>query len=478
MEYSQILKDLRRESGSVKNRIQSIIFDSKYVAQFSEFPLVANERCGLWYVEPKNTAGSVYFKSTDGHTGQWKFSMRRLNFHLLDLFQNTPTVILVDSTRKGKLMPDALSKTVPMWCAVLNYIMFEDEKPDKWTDLATENWLSTPREMVSESEHSTMIRLVPSHAREVKKLALISKQGLIERLGCKKPILPSWVYPGKKSQRVVTSEDHFSICCLTASYKSNSGTDVPGWNFSQPYVQGAADDHELWASSDICEGKLDHNLLWNDIYYEPAEELRVIDTITGDICSWISEGDFLTRISRIYEKSKREPEESSLDVTSLQNTGIMIGAITKHISVSEITKTNRCIKHIVMLSEKWTITQAPGKAPEKCTSLIQSFKVESSKKGSKKLREILPQIMQNIKSVDPLHQTLILCDTGKDLSAGVALTLLARFFDTNWVPVTPQPHVNKDTIKQHLCHVSDYRQVNPSRNTLQSINTFLMSNGH
>ena len=31
-----------------------------------------------------------------------------------------PRLILVDSTRAGKRLPDALSKTVPIWCAVIN----------------------------------------------------------------------------------------------------------------------------------------------------------------------------------------------------------------------------------------------------------------------------------------------------------------------------------------------------------------------
>ena len=32
--------------------------------------------------------------------------------------------IIVDSTRRGKSMPDALSKTVPIWCAVINRLLF------------------------------------------------------------------------------------------------------------------------------------------------------------------------------------------------------------------------------------------------------------------------------------------------------------------------------------------------------------------
>ena len=32
--------------------------------------------------------------------------------------------IIVDSTRRGKSMPDALAKTVPIWCAVMNRLLF------------------------------------------------------------------------------------------------------------------------------------------------------------------------------------------------------------------------------------------------------------------------------------------------------------------------------------------------------------------
>lgn len=472
MEYSQILKDLRRETGSVKNRIQSIIFDSKYVAQFSDFPIVTNERCGLWYVEPKSSIGSVYFKSTDGHTGQWKFSMRRLNFHMLDMFRQLNCLVLVDSTRKGKIMPDALLKTVPIWCAVLNYIMFEGEDipGGEWASLAENNWLCTPREMVSGSEHSTIVKLIPEHAREVKKLGLISKIELINRLGSQKPIIPHWIYPSKKSQVVETSETHFSICCLTASVKSSSGTDVPGWNFLQPYVQGAADDHELWASLDICSGLLDHDLLWNEIYYEPSEELRVIDMATGDISPWLSEEELLSRIEKIYQNLKVNAEESSIDASRLRDTGIYIGSITKNLAYSEVVGLASSIKHIIVLSPEFSVIDVPKESPIK----ISTFKVESSKKGSKKLREILPSIIESIPNVGSQEKVVVLCDSGKDLSVGVALCLLTKNFGTLWVPTKFPPHINKDIIKQHLCVVLDCRQVNPSRNTLQSVNTYLM----
>lgn len=67
--------------------------------------------------------------------------------------------MLVDSTRKGKLIPDALLKTVPIWCAVLNYVMFEGQET-KW-DAQKDCWLRTPREMVLESEHCVIVERIP-----------------------------------------------------------------------------------------------------------------------------------------------------------------------------------------------------------------------------------------------------------------------------------------------------------------------------
>ncbi|KAH6636941.1 initiator tRNA phosphoribosyl transferase-domain-containing protein [Chaetomium tenue] len=102
--FSHILGDLKR-SNFITNRLASISQDAAFVEKVADalkLPLVANERCGSWYIDPARKAGSAYFKSTDGHTGQWKFSSRRLNLHLLELIGENNGCIIVDSTRRGK----------------------------------------------------------------------------------------------------------------------------------------------------------------------------------------------------------------------------------------------------------------------------------------------------------------------------------------------------------------------------------------
>lgn len=86
--FSKILGDLKRSNLSITNRLKSIKQDAAFVervARFYGLPLVANERCGSWYIDPDLKKASAYFKSTDGHTGQWSFSTRRLNLHLLEV---------------------------------------------------------------------------------------------------------------------------------------------------------------------------------------------------------------------------------------------------------------------------------------------------------------------------------------------------------------------------------------------------------
>ena len=86
--FSKTLSSLKRSTLSITNRLASIHNDSifvQHVAETFKRPLIANERCGSWYIPPELKAGSAYFKSTDGHQGQWSFSTRRLNLQILGI---------------------------------------------------------------------------------------------------------------------------------------------------------------------------------------------------------------------------------------------------------------------------------------------------------------------------------------------------------------------------------------------------------
>ncbi len=85
---SQILSLLNTSTLSVHNRLLSIEKDAQFVQQLASrlrLPLIANERCGSWYISPEQKTASAYFKSTDGHFDKWAFSKRRLNLHVLHI---------------------------------------------------------------------------------------------------------------------------------------------------------------------------------------------------------------------------------------------------------------------------------------------------------------------------------------------------------------------------------------------------------
>lgn len=57
-------------------------------------------------------------------------------------------------------MPDALSKTIPIWCAVLNKALFPDVK--------STNSLHTPPQSVSASEHAQIEEKLQEFADQFK----------------------------------------------------------------------------------------------------------------------------------------------------------------------------------------------------------------------------------------------------------------------------------------------------------------------
>lgn len=453
-----VTKQLRQQSLSLKNRLQSIVHDAKFVESLDLPVLVPNERCGLWYVPLEKRTDSAYFKSTDGHMNEWAFSFRRLNLHLLPLLQKTETIAIVDSTRRGKLMPDALLKTIPIWCAVISTIMA------KRGFFELENVLYTPRSMVSESEHNEIAKKINHFALEAERLHLFDNVEL------DKPIVPCWVYPNSEGECRFENQNSSSyrIQCVTASKKASGNTYTTavhdGKSISWNYVQGAADDHELWISKEVCEGKLNADLFWKLL---DKNKSQFIDVATGYLYDWLTDEELVKRLNEAYFNMESDNSTSPIsDITFIKNdendTGIALGVIKEPLLVKSLQ--NR-FNQVIILSEKEVL------ADDKEVK-VHHYKLESSKKGSKQLRAILPLLMGLI-DITNTNKVLIACDTGTDLGPGVALAILCRNFDSDWKQNCPR-FIDKDTVRRHSAALAHIRRINPSRNTLQSINTYLM----
>lgn len=111
---NRLLRQLKRQEVGLYNCINSVIDDVHFVKEianiYPSLPLVANLRCGLWYTP--DCAGTCYFKSTDGHYGNWGFSHTRLNLHIARLAAAENGCLIVDATRRGKTFPVSLPQVL------------------------------------------------------------------------------------------------------------------------------------------------------------------------------------------------------------------------------------------------------------------------------------------------------------------------------------------------------------------------------
>lgn len=124
--------------------------------------------------------------------------------------------------------------------------------------------------------------------------------------------------------------------------------------------------------------------------------------------------------------------------------------------------------------------------------LLMEVGIGKHKIASRNLRVALPHICEfiqrylestagegpesSITETGP-KQIIIACETGKDISVGIALALLCQFQDSGGglSPRQQRPDINKSVIKVKLGSImTKFPDANPSRATLQSVNSYLM----
>lgn len=456
--FSKTLGELKRSTLSIHNRLNSILEDAKFAQEVAEAygrPLIANERCGSWYIDPAQKGGSAYFKSTDGHTGVWKFSLRRLNLHLLQIIGKHDGCIIVDSTRRGKRMPDALSKTISIWCAVINRFLFPEHQEH--------HNLYTPPQVVSASEHAQMSALLPSFSQSLHDLGICSDT---LRNQVNKPLRPFWITPENRIRRTSTvyNDFHPVICCTVSRRVTGAEASEAG------YIQGAGDDTENWAFG-----------LTAQLFWKHCKELLTT-----------SESSLPELIARLV-----------LQEASLSGAGTHLRLVhpTSTLFVAKIANLSDDVSRkstVVVLSSQQKQT----------VELTDAHRLEvglgASKIGAKRLRLYLPQIVDFVgqrlfpdsanvpkdtqelypKDKRPSHNTIphgdiiVACETGSHTSIGVALALVCLFYDDHGHihPVKDKRKpTTKDFVRGRLAWFStSMPDANPSRDVLQSVNSFLM----
>ena len=177
--FYALTRSIDREDRRAFHRVHSIARDAAFVeAQGERFlrdstrAAFANARAGAWYAGGGRFAyETCYFKSTDGHNNNWTMSATRLNRRVAMACAAGRGGMIVDATRSAvKRFPDALSKTVPIWCDALNRACARAKRDAGAADADDRAWFEGPHlpEWVAEHERNSIRALVPEFEASLK----------------------------------------------------------------------------------------------------------------------------------------------------------------------------------------------------------------------------------------------------------------------------------------------------------------------
>lgn len=248
---------------------------------FTNLPIIANERCGTWYALPFRPKSFCHFKSTDGHVHL--FSLKRLNLPFLKTVANNNNtsssqkngggVVILDASNK-KEMPDSFSRTLPIWACVLNRIGERYRRDLGIESLLKEDdkhLLFLPNWIIQEEERAKMEAIIDARVEELyQSQAIVDIPGFLANLT--KPLRPFWITP-LHSELPENDETrikfHCIICCNASNFRLGGETHTSRIVWIEKdqfwYTPGAADDHESWARH------LTPQLFWEHVEQFTAE---------------------------------------------------------------------------------------------------------------------------------------------------------------------------------------------------------------
>jgi len=323
-----------------------------------------------------------------------------------------------------------------MWCCVLNRALFPDNP--------ALHGLRVPPNVVSDSEKSQMEAKIPEFLESFRLLD-IDVASLRAQLG--KALRPVWRTPDNAFLEPASPDlaSFHSVVCCTSSSK------VVGTDMSEAgYIQGAGDDTENWALG-----------LTAPIFWAHIDKL---------LCT--SEAGLPELIASLVASADAEQSREG-DIRQL----------TPYISVCPLPISQKALSpNMCFISTIPAITEESSWVKSKSELVVG---VGRHKLASRNLRQALPVICDFVfqfldsKRTDLEGKTHVLigCESGRDLSVGVALAADCWcFLDSGELrPKGEAVAFTKNSIRLRLGRImTAMPEANPNRATLQSVNSFLM----
>jgi tRNA A64-2'-O-ribosylphosphate transferase len=344
-------------------------------------------------------------------------------------------------------MPDALSKTVPIWCAVWNRVLFPED--------VEAHALHTPPQCVSPSEHSQIERRLDDFVSKLRELELDFAE-LREKIS--KPMRPMWITRDSDLLEGTPEFAGFHPVVLCTASRRVHGTEVSEGG----YIQGAGDDSEGWA----------HGLTAN-IFWKHKEAM--MSTNDEDLPDLI-----LTLLGA--EKAT----VSRLEPVLIKPTNWLFAHQIYALDDSLLSKID-CLITCAQTAQVVQLQVMKGKHLH--------LECREKKLGSRDLRKEFGKLVTFMSQLKSPKRLLVCCPTGKDLSIGIILAILCLYTDeqgrrcincarrayltTETGKFTVQatsPSMNKAMIRQRLSWImTSFPSALPSRATLQSVNDFLLT---
>lgn len=382
-------------------------------------------------------------------------------------------------------MPDALSKTIPIWIAVLNCAL--------WPDDLEAGRLRTPRDVVSGSENAMMAERIERFVEDFRALGL-DLQDLRRKVG--RPMRARWVTPDSdledlvgESEEEEGKEGRWNTIYLVTASRCISGTEASAGG----YIQGSGDDTENWAHG-----------LTPSIFWENKDIL--LETPEAKLSGLIERLVMKDGMRKLEVRKGDEGKERFDAVPPTANLRVIAISALRELREDEV--------RIVLLptatpSSSWLecgSAETEGDAERKESaesgkkSKVLELGIGTGKLASRALRTALPVVFSFLsfhltptlppttstfdpnsppQGAKPKHIT-IACPDARDLSVGVALAILCKLYDDSGAmsmegKAEGKRKVDKLLVKKRLNWITAWKpDANPSRSTLQSVNTVLM----